>query len=64
MMRNLNFFAKMTDGSEIWEIESVECYLESEDVHNVMCMDAHCWSPRGKKNRMGHPHGDALKESM
>ena len=49
-MRNLNAFAKKHGGSGIWEVESVESYLGSEDVHDVMCMDAHCWSPRGKNN--------------
>ena len=48
---NLNAFAKKHGGSRIWEVESVESYLGSEDVHNVMCMDAHCWSPRGEKKQ-------------
>jgi hypothetical protein len=63
-MRNLTGLAKKNGGSGIWEVESVESYLGSEDVHDVMCMDAHCWSARGEKNKMCHPHGDSLKESM
>ena len=56
-MRNLNAFAKKHGGSRIWEVESVESYLGSEDVRDVMCMDAHCWSARGEKDKMCHPMG-------
>jgi hypothetical protein len=46
------------------EVESEESYLGSEDVRDVMCMDAHCWSARGEKDKMCHPHGDSLKYSI
>ena len=63
-MKHLNEVAKNSDGSGIWEFESVESYLGNEDAHDVMCMDAHCWSPKGERNSKRHPQGDPLKEAM